>query len=72
MKFKQSHLSSPAVAPLIDAAKIFYVEGYFLPYGIDSVMELSKKVSEKGKVGRSMYVASGCELTWTISPDLRP
>ena len=50
VKFEQSHLSSPAVAPLIDAAKIFYVEGYFLPYGIDSALELGKKASEKGKV----------------------
>jgi len=49
-KFEQSHLSSPAVAPLIDAAKIFYVEGYFLTHGTDSVLELSKKASEKGKI----------------------
>jgi len=49
-KFEQSHLSSPTVAPLIDAAKIFYVEGYFLTHGTDSVVEISKKASEKGKV----------------------
>jgi len=49
-KFEQSHLSSPAVAPLIDAAKIFYVEGYFLTHGTNSVLELSKKASEKGKI----------------------
>jgi len=49
-KFEQSHLSSPAVVPLIDGAKIFYVEGYFLTHGTDSVLELSKKASEKGKV----------------------
>jgi len=52
-KFEQSHLSSPSVAPLIDAAKIFYVEGYFLTHGTESVLELSKKASEKGKVGCS-------------------
>ena len=51
MKFEQSHLSSPAVAPLINAAKIYYVEGYFLPYGIDSALELGKRALEKGKVG---------------------
>jgi len=51
VKFERSHLSSPAVAPLIDAAKIYYVEGYFLPHGIDSVLELCEKASEKGKVG---------------------
>ena len=49
-KFDQSHLSSPAVAPLIDAAKIFYVEGYFVTHGMESILELSKKASEKGKV----------------------
>jgi len=49
-KFEQSHLSSPTVAPLIDAAKIFYVEGYFLTHGTESVLELSKKASEKGKI----------------------
>jgi len=49
-KFEQSHLSSPTVAPLIDAAKIFYVEGYFLAHGTDSVVEISKKASEKGKI----------------------
>jgi len=49
-KFEQSHLSSPTVAPLIDAATIFYVEGYFLTHGTDAVLELSKKASEKGKI----------------------
>jgi len=49
-KFEQSHLSSPTVAPLVDAAKIFYVEGYFLTHGTDSVLELSKKASERGKI----------------------
>ncbi|KAG6911295.1 hypothetical protein DXG01_002134 [Tephrocybe rancida] len=32
-KFDQSHLSSPVVAPLIEAAKFYYVEGYFLTHG---------------------------------------
>lgn len=49
-QFEQSHLSSPDVAPLIDAAKIFYVEGYFLTHGAECVLELSKKASEQGKV----------------------
>lgn len=50
-KFDQSHLSSPAVAPLVDAAKVFYVEGYFLTHGTESVVELSQKASTAGKVG---------------------
>ncbi|KAH7886338.1 Ribokinase-like protein [Phlebopus sp. FC_14] len=49
-KFQQSHLSSPAVAPLVDAAKVFYVEGFFLTHGTDSVLELSKKASAASKV----------------------
>ncbi|KAI0937363.1 hypothetical protein AcW1_001363 [Taiwanofungus camphoratus] len=49
-KFEKSHLASPEVAPLIEAAKVFYVEGYFLTHGTDSVLELSKKASEASKV----------------------
>ena len=49
-KFEQSHLSSPEVAPLIDAAKIYYVEGYFLTHGTESALEVAKKASEAGKV----------------------
>jgi len=49
-KFEKSHLSSPEVAPLIDAAKLFYVEGFFLTHGIESALELSKKASEAGKI----------------------
>lgn len=48
-KFDKSHLSSPEVAPLIDAAEVFYVEGYFLTHGLESVLELAKKVTERGK-----------------------
>ncbi|KAI0814830.1 Ribokinase-like protein [Irpex lacteus] len=49
-KFDKSHLSSPQVAPLIDAAKLFYVEGYFLTHGSESALELSKKASESSKI----------------------
>lgn len=49
-KFEKSHLSSPEVAPLIEAAKVFYVEGYFLTHGTESAVELAKKASEAGKV----------------------
>ncbi|KAH9923184.1 Ribokinase-like protein [Epithele typhae] len=38
-KFDQAHLSSPAVAPLVDAAKVFY-----------SALEVAKKASEAGKI----------------------
>lgn len=52
-KFEQSHLSSPAVAPLIDGAKVFYVEGYFLTHGLESVTEICKKASHTSKVNFS-------------------
>ncbi|OJA16888.1 hypothetical protein AZE42_08505 [Rhizopogon vesiculosus] len=48
--FDLSHLSSPAVAPLVDAAEFFYVEGFFLTHGTASVLELSKKASTLSKV----------------------
>jgi adenosine kinase len=48
-KFEQSHLSSPVVAPLVDAAKVFYVEGFFLTHGVESVVELAKAASHASK-----------------------
>lgn len=47
--FEQSHLSSPVVAPLVDAANVFYVEGFFLTHGASIVLELSKKASAASK-----------------------
>ncbi|KAI9513090.1 adenosine kinase [Russula earlei] len=49
-KFDKDHLSAPHVAPLVDAAKFFYVEGYFLTHGLDSALEVAKKASDSGKV----------------------
>ncbi|KAH9969120.1 Ribokinase-like protein [Russula dissimulans] len=49
-KFEQEHLSTPAVARLIDGAKFFYVEGYFLTHGINSALEIAKKASNSGRV----------------------
>ena len=49
-KFEKSHLSSPEITTLIDAAQVFYVEGYFLTHGVESVIELAKKASSLGKV----------------------
>ena len=57
-KFNKAHLSSPEVAPLIDAAKVYYVEGYFLTHGTESALEVAKKASEAGKVCRSHTCAS--------------
>ncbi|KAI0271445.1 adenosine kinase [Gloeopeniophorella convolvens] len=49
-KFEKDHLSTPDVARLIDGAKFFYVEGYFLTHGLESTLELAKKASDAGKV----------------------
>src|SRR5712671_3612802 len=49
-KFEQKHLSTPSVARLIDGAKFFYVEGYFLTHGLDSALEIAKKASDSGRV----------------------
>jgi adenosine kinase len=43
-------LSTPEVARLIDGAKYFYVEGYFLTHGLESTLEVAKKASDAGKV----------------------
>jgi len=51
-KFEQSHLSSPAVAKAIDEAKFYYVEGFFLTHGFDSVLELAKKASGASKASK--------------------
>ncbi|KAH9486201.1 Adenosine kinase [Psilocybe cubensis] len=48
-KFEKSHLSSPEVAPLVENAKFFYIEGYFLTHGVESALELSSKASAAGK-----------------------
>ncbi|KAF9488665.1 Ribokinase-like protein [Pleurotus eryngii] len=48
-KFDKSHLSSAAVAPLVEAAKVYYVEGYFLTHGTETVLELSQKSAAAGK-----------------------
>ena len=48
-QFTPAHLSTPAVASLLDGAKILYIEGYFLTHGIESVLEVTKAASSKGK-----------------------
>ena len=55
-KFEKSHLSSPEVAPLIENAKHFYIEGYFLTHGVESALELSSKASAAGKVSFKIII----------------
>lgn len=49
-------MSTPEVARLIDGAKYFYVEGYFLTHGLESTLEVAKKASDAGKVSNSHFV----------------
>ncbi|TFK97753.1 adenosine kinase [Pterulicium gracile] len=48
--FEQSHLSSPEVSKIIDGAQLFYVGGFFLTHGVESVKELGQKASAAGKI----------------------
>lgn len=57
-KFEKSHLRSPEVAPCIESARVFYMEGFFLTHGSESALELSKKASEAGKVGGPSFPPS--------------
>ncbi|KAJ7292706.1 Ribokinase-like protein [Mycena rebaudengoi] len=49
-KWDKSHLASADVAPLVANAKVFYVEGYFLTHGTETIVELSQKASAASKV----------------------
>jgi adenosine kinase len=49
-KFEESHLSSPEVALLVENAKFYYVEGYFLSHGVDAALYLGSVSAAAGKV----------------------
>jgi len=51
--FEKSHLSSPEVAPVIENAKFYYMDGYFLTHGMESARELSSQSAAAGKVRSS-------------------
>lgn len=55
-KFEKSHLASTDVAPLVESAEAFYVEGFFLTHGTESVLELSQHASLKNKVRSGSYI----------------
>jgi adenosine kinase len=48
-QFTPSHLSSPEVSSLVSNAKFFYIEGYFLTHGIETLSDLAKGASSRGK-----------------------
>ncbi|KAJ7608802.1 Ribokinase-like protein [Roridomyces roridus] len=49
-KWDKSHLESAEVVPLVEGAKVFYVEGYFLTHGTETIAQLSQKASAASKV----------------------
>ena len=49
-KFEKSHLSSPEVAPLVESARFYYMDGYFLTHGLESALYLSSKSAAPDKV----------------------
>jgi len=61
-KFEKSHLESAEVAPLIDAASHFYIEGYFLTHGVESAKYLSSKASAAGKASFCPTYNLSCNL----------
>ncbi|KAJ4471727.1 adenosine kinase [Lentinula edodes] len=46
----EEHFWSPTVAPLINSAKVIYLEGFLLTYRPEVSISLGKKVSEAGKI----------------------
>lgn len=53
-KFDKSHLETPEVKKIIDGAKFYYLEGYFLTHGLESAMILAKHSHEAGKVRKDL------------------
>ena len=47
--FSPSHLQTPEIAQLISDAKFYYIEGYFLTHGVESIKEVAKAASAAGK-----------------------
>lgn len=48
-QFTPAHLSTPEIAALLQGAKFFYIEGYFLTHGVESIKEVAKAASSQGK-----------------------
>lgn len=48
--FDDAHLRSPEILPLVDAAKFYYVGGFFLTHGVKSALAIAEKAANAGKV----------------------
>lgn len=66
--FEQSHLSSATVAPLIDGAQIFYIEGYMLTHNVACAIELGEKAALSSKVSSENH-ALGIGITSVATID---
>ncbi|WVR04276.1 hypothetical protein IAU60_001276 [Kwoniella sp. DSM 27419] len=47
--FNPSHLATPEISELLNNAKYFYIEGFFLTHGLESAMTVAKLASSRGK-----------------------
>jgi adenosine kinase len=47
--FHVSHLSKPDIAALLEKAKYFYIEGFFLTHGVESALYVAKHAAETQK-----------------------
>ena len=59
-----------AVAPFIDAAKVFYVEGYFLTHSADSVPELSRNPGSSSSAPRLPSFLASSVFSFSKGPPL--
>ncbi|KAF9064058.1 Ribokinase-like protein [Rhodocollybia butyracea] len=49
-KFDKAHLASPEISKVLESAKAYYMEGFFLTHGVESALVLSQKASKDAKV----------------------
>ncbi|KAH8916417.1 Ribokinase-like protein [Atractiella rhizophila] len=48
--FKPSHFEKPEIKALLDGAKYFYMEGYFLTHGLESAKLVAKRTAESSQM----------------------
>lgn len=49
--FKTDHLEKPDNWKLVEAARVYYVSGFFLTVSPASILKVAKHAAEKNKVG---------------------
>ncbi|KAI0029134.1 adenosine kinase [Vararia minispora EC-137] len=48
-QFDRAWLNETRISRMIDSARVFYVEGYFLSHGVESLVALAKRSTDAGK-----------------------